>query len=220
MELTSKTSPHDCRPIEWRRLLCRLREKLWHPNDAPSLLLGIDPELSNGDEKSAEGWHIIWLTGRPVGPYSAYDSYSLEKNLSYDLAALHSVCRVSLPHSLSPRGWIKWASDKGLSVPWLVPEMDPNLSKWLRSGATGPRPRRSGSYANRFVEAGRARHQKTRFPALKDEVYKLWEVQNLAAYGRKAEFDQAMADRFGLEIRTVATWRREWQEKSQSATLE
>lgn len=202
------------RLLRWRPLFQRLRQPFWSPVDAPYLLVGLNPDLMEGDRHQPQGWQLAWLTREPVGIYATFNRSSLELNLEHDL----HVIRVSLsstgPKNFSPEEWIKWACERGHQPPWWNDSAGADLARIRSSGKSRPRRARE-KIDSHFARGGRERQRRTKFPKLKVEVREQWLARSgWEKHGRKEEFDRDMASQYDLEIRTVARWRREWQAES------
>ena len=201
------------RLLRWRPLIRRLREPFWNPVEAPYLLLGLDPDLSEGDRHHEQGWHLAWLTKEPVGRYATFAGSSLELNLAHDLHVLGVSLSSGTPTSFSPQNWINWACERGQQPPWLDESAGADLQRRIFSGGKrSPRPAEKAD--SHFARGGRERQRRTKFPRLKVEVRREWSARSgWEKHGRKEQFDRDIAGKFDLEIRTVARWRREWQRK-------
>ena len=205
-EVTSELRQCGHSLFSWRPLIGCLRESFWTITEAPHILLGLDPYRCEGDRGSPQGWHIVWLTGRPVGHYAAFDGHSLEMNLDHDLDQLKAMLRAGGPDEYAPSSWIKWAEKRGFSPPWAF------ATDYLTRTH-----KRSLSVSERHVRAGQARYVKTKFPEKKARVWhELENAKGLSKRGRKAEFDSKMADREKVGERLVGKWRREWQSQKKN----
>lgn len=214
-EITSKEQSCSGSHFVWRPLIKRLRESFWSITDAPYILLGLDPNKCEGHRNAPQGWHIAWLTEHPVGRYASFDTYSLEMNLEHDLSELKATLKVGGPEGFSPDRWIKWADLRGFSPPWAFAIEYIRRSR-ISAASNNDEAGIASAQSERHVRAGHARYARTHFP---EKKLKIWEElensKDLSKHGRKTEFDRKMAEEFGVEVRLVGNWRREWQENAE-----